>query len=108
MVVVDDSRAVAREDEQETAGPAVPAHDRREQKMLNLLMDTFFGCSHRNTGFPITPRSKLPRRRFDTYVVCLDCGKEMPYSWEEMRVVSESSKSAPRVAEQVGSLSITK
>jgi len=76
--------------------------------MLNLLMDTFFGCSHKNTGFPITPRSKLPRRRFDTYVVCLDCGKEMPYSWEEMRVVSESPKSAPPVAEQVGSLSITK
>ncbi|MCX6618129.1 MAG: hypothetical protein NTZ98_18800 [Acidobacteria bacterium] len=50
----------------------------------------------------------MPRRRFDTYVVCLDCGKEMPYSWEEMRLVSASPKSAPPVAEQVGSLSITK
>lgn len=86
----------------------MPAHNKRESKMLSLLMDAFFGCSHRNTGFPITPRSKLPRKRFNTYVVCLDCGKEMPYSWEEMRVVSEFFKSAPPVAEQVGSLSITK
>lgn len=76
--------------------------------MLNLLLDTFFGCSHRNTGFPITPLSKGLRKRFDTYVVCLDCGKELPYSWEEMRVVSGSPKSVPPVAEQMGSLSITK
>lgn len=76
--------------------------------MLNSLMNVFFGCSHRKTSFPITRRSKSLRRNFDTYIVCLDCGKELPYSWEEMRVVSESPKSSPSVAEQVGSLSITK
>jgi len=25
----------------------------------------------------------------DTYIVCLDCGREMPYSWNEMRVLKE-------------------
>jgi hypothetical protein len=23
-----------------------------------------------------------------TYVVCLDCGKEFPYDWSQMRIVS--------------------
>lgn len=33
--------------------------------------------------------------RTGTYVVCLECGKELPYDWKEMRVVSErESKSA--------------
>jgi hypothetical protein len=27
-----------------------------------------------------------------TYVVCLDCGKEFPYSWQEMKVVSASPR----------------
>jgi hypothetical protein len=25
------------------------------------------------------------------YVVCLDCGKELPYDWNEMKVISSSS-----------------
>jgi hypothetical protein len=30
-----------------------------------------------------------------TYVVCLDCGKEFPYDWAEMKMVrSESDDSA--------------
>jgi hypothetical protein len=24
------------------------------------------------------------------YVVCLDCGKEFPYDWREMKVISDS------------------
>jgi hypothetical protein len=26
-----------------------------------------------------------------TYVVCLDCGKEFAYDWQEMRIVEEPS-----------------
>ena len=27
-----------------------------------------------------------------TYVVCLDCGKEMPYDWSQMRVIDSPSQ----------------
>jgi hypothetical protein len=30
----------------------------------------------------------MPAGRSGTYVVCLDCGKEFPYDWQQMRVVS--------------------
>jgi hypothetical protein len=26
------------------------------------------------------------------YVVCLDCGKELPYDWQEMRVIGSQSE----------------
>jgi hypothetical protein len=54
-------------------------------------MRLWFGCYHRNLGFPITRPSKQRQlgRLADTYVVCLDCGHEMPYSWNEMRVIKE-------------------
>jgi len=53
--------------------------------MLNTLLNALLGCSHRRTTFPITPgrRSGL---RHGTYVVCLDCGKEFGYNWNEMRI----------------------
>lgn len=58
--------------------------------MLDKLLDAVFGCWHSNYSFPIT--SKGARRnaagnRTGTYVVCLDCGKELSYDWKEMRVV---------------------
>jgi hypothetical protein len=55
------------------------------------LWDMLFGCSHKNYTFPITARHK--QRRWGspsvrgTYVVCLDCGKEFAYDWQEMRIV---------------------
>jgi hypothetical protein len=56
------------------------------------LFDLVFGCSHRHCSFPITVRDKLRRSEAasvtGTYVVCLDCGKEFPYDWNEMRLVS--------------------
>ena len=58
--------------------------------MANLL-DVLFGCSHKNFSFPITKR---PGQRLSaaasvtgTYVACLDCGKEFPYDWHEMKVI---------------------
>jgi hypothetical protein len=62
--------------------------------MVENTMRLWFGCSHRNTTFPITrPRKvKEPGRLADTYIVCLDCGTEMPYSWHEMRVYKERRK----------------
>ena len=60
--------------------------------MLQSLMNAVFGCSHRKTTFPLTPMRKThgfhsaPVVHHGTYVVCLDCGRELPYDWDEMRV----------------------
>jgi hypothetical protein len=56
--------------------------------MLNLLLNALFGCSHRRTTFPLTPARKIGKNnvRNGTYVVCLDCGKEFDYNWQEMRI----------------------
>ena len=70
---------------------------------MSLWLDYLFGCRHPKTGLPITQRRKtatgtqqsgLPR---ETYVVCLDCGKEFPYSWEKMKFLRGGAKeTAPR------------
>lgn len=57
--------------------------------MLQSMLNTLFGCSHQRTTFPLTPGRKnmAPSApRLNTYVVCLDCGKEFAYDWEEMRI----------------------
>lgn len=59
--------------------------------MLQSLLDFFLGCPHRRTSFPLTPTKKsglasASGPRFGTYVACLDCGQELAYDWNEMRV----------------------
>ncbi len=55
------------------------------------LFDLFFGCSHKRCSFPITVRGRQRRSEAalvtGTYVVCLECGREFPYDWEEMKIV---------------------
>ncbi len=62
--------------------------------MFTNLVDALFGCWHKNYSFPITTRRGQRRSPAasltGTYVVCLDCGKEFPYDWHEMKVVSPS------------------
>ena len=53
--------------------------------MLQSLLNSLFGCSHHRTTFPQTPARRAAGRTA-TYVVCLDCGKEFAYNWDEMRV----------------------
>lgn len=74
--------------------------------MLQSLLNSLFGCSHRRTTFPLTPvrktsgfqASSAPRR--DMYVTCLDCGKELAYNWEEMRVGKPVSEQTPAAEAQ--------
>lgn len=68
-----------------------PVLERIEVSVMDGLSNLFFGCSHRNTSRPFTSRQKAAAGGANfsgTYIVCLDCGKEFPYSWEEMRVLS--------------------
>ena len=65
--------------------------------MFSRILDAFFGCSHGHMSFPITIRKGARSRAAfptGTYVVCLDCGKEMPYDWKQMKVVSTGTKPA--------------
>jgi len=64
--------------------------------MLGKLLDAVFGCWHSRYSFPITARPGTRRNQAasltGTYVVCLDCGREFPYDWKEMRVISTRSE----------------
>ena len=66
--------------------------------MLNSILETLFGCSHRTTSFPLTAARQIAGRsatpignRHSTYVVCLECGKEFSYDWNTMRVVDDGA-----------------
>jgi len=80
--------------------------------MIASLLDVLFGCCHKRYSFPITVKSA--RRRSEaasitgTYVVCLDCGKEFPYDWREMKVVSRSRKSEPEMVNEAAESYATK
>jgi len=45
-----------------------------------------FRCSHRRTTFPLTQARKTGADASEIYVVCLDCGKQFVYDWEQMRI----------------------
>lgn len=67
--------------------------------MFSRVVDALFGCWHHHYSFPITVK-KGPRNRASfatgTYVVCLECGKEMAYDWKQMKVIhGRKSEPAP-------------
>ncbi len=67
--------------------------------MIAKLVDAFFGCWHNHYSFPITIRPGSRSRSRPSaaasltgmYVVCLDCGKELPYDWQQMKVIGSPS-----------------
>lgn len=66
--------------------------------MFSRVVNAFFGCWHQHYSFPITiKKGERSKAAFPTgtYVVCLDCGKELPYDWKQMKVVSEKERLAP-------------
>jgi hypothetical protein len=75
--------------------------------MIASLLDVMFGCWHKRYSFPITAKSGKRRSPAaavtGTYVVCLDCGKEFPYDWQEMKVVSANPKRTRAIAGAVES-----
>jgi len=63
------------------------------------LFDLVFGCWHKRCTFPITVRGKLRRSTAaasvtGTYVVCLDCGREFPYDWLQMKMLASKPRTA--------------
>jgi len=50
--------------------------------MINLL----FGCRHRHFTRPITPIRKHGDHHAETYISCLECGKQFHYDATNMRM----------------------
>lgn len=67
------------------------------------IFDVLFGCTHKRYTFPITTRPGQRRSEAaaltGTYVVCLDCGKEFPYDWRQMKVVSSPAERPGKLTE---------
>ena len=70
--------------------------------MIAELFDSFFGCRHSHYSFPISVRPASRRssasKLTGTYVACLDCGREFPYDWQEMKVITSPSQQRNYVA----------
>ncbi|MGH9501859.1 MAG: hypothetical protein ACRD20_03320 [Terriglobales bacterium] len=70
--------------------------------MIAELLDAVFGCKHPHYSFPISVRSvtrRVPAAKLTgTYVACLDCGKEFPYDWREMKVITSPAEQRSYVA----------
>lgn len=68
--------------------------------MLSKVMDAVFGCRHSRYSFPLTIRAGSRRAssaaRIGTYVVCLDCGREFNYNWQEMKLAESLPKESAR------------
>jgi hypothetical protein len=71
--------------------------------MIGKLLEALFGCRHSHYSFPVTIRRAKSRPQAaaltGTYVVCLDCGKEFAYDWQEMQVITSPERHRERLAE---------
>jgi len=54
--------------------------------VIDTLLNLLFRCPHKRITRPITPASKGGVRDGETYVVCLECGKQFAYDLNEMRI----------------------
>src|ERR1700704_6639211 len=54
--------------------------------MIDTVINLLFRCAHRKLTRPVTPVSKAGVANGETYVVCLDCGKQFSYDLNAMRI----------------------
>jgi len=54
--------------------------------MIDSMLNLLFRCSHRRLTRPVTPVMRDGVTDGQTYVVCLDCGKQFAYDLREMRI----------------------
>jgi hypothetical protein len=68
--------------------------------LMNRFVSLFVRCWHGNRGPLITLRPETIRTGAaavtGTYSVCLSCGKEFPYDWNEMRAVRTHRRTEKR------------
>ena len=54
--------------------------------MIDTLANMLFRCAHRRLSRPISPTARPGQPHEESYVVCLDCGKQFSYDAKEMRI----------------------
>lgn len=54
--------------------------------MIDTFLNLLFRCSHRHLTRPLTRVSDPGGRQGESYVVCLDCGKQFVYDLDQMRI----------------------
>jgi hypothetical protein len=54
--------------------------------MIDTLLNLLFRCAHRRLTRPFAPITKAGQPHSQSYVVCLDCGKQFEYDLKEMRI----------------------
>ena len=73
-------------------------------ELVEMAWSKVFSCRHKKCTPLITCRKGQPRSRIaaitGTYFVCLKCGKEFAYDWENMRVIDPESGRMKLLAEK--------
>jgi len=54
--------------------------------MIDTVLNLLFRCPHRRLTRPVAPVTKAGQPHSQSYVVCLDCGKQFEYDLNEMRI----------------------
>jgi hypothetical protein len=54
--------------------------------MIDSVLNLLFRCSHARLTRPVTPVTKAGVPSGQSYVVCLECGKQFAYDLDEMRI----------------------
>jgi hypothetical protein len=54
--------------------------------MIDSLVNLLFRCPHRRLTRPFAPITKAGQPHSQSYVVCLECGKQFEYDLNEMRI----------------------
>jgi hypothetical protein len=54
--------------------------------MIDSVLNLLFRCSHRRLTRPLAPITKAGQPQSQSYVVCLDCGKQFEYDAVAMRM----------------------
>lgn len=54
--------------------------------MIDTVLNLLFRCSHRRLTRPLAAITKAGQPHSQSYVVCLDCGKQFEYNLNEMRI----------------------
>jgi hypothetical protein len=54
--------------------------------VIDTLLNLLFRCPHRRLTRPVAPITKVGQPHSQSYVVCLDCGKQFEYDLNAMRI----------------------
>ena len=77
-------------------------------ELFSMIWSRVFRCWHRKCTPVITCRPDQPRSKVasitGTYFVCLGCGKEFAYDWENMKVIDPEPSRGRMLAAKVAQL----